>query len=237
MTGARMTGARILVVDDETQLRRALKRSLEGHGYAVREAEDGESALREFDAFKPDVLLLDLMLPDTTGVDICRELRRKYETPIIVLSVVGDEKAKVAALDEGADDYLTKPFGMDELLARVRVALRRGSTTRPQSGVITTGELSIDLERRTVHLGTEELRLTPTEYSLLKYLATNAGKVLTHPMILRAVWGAVYAEDTHVLRTYVNQLRAKLGDDSAAPRYIRTDPGIGYRFLAPNPVP
>jgi len=147
-----MTGARILVVDDETQLRRALKRSLEGHGYAVREAEDGESALREFDAFKPDVLLLDLMLPDTTGVDICRELRRKYETPIIVLSVVGDEKAKVAALDEGADDYLTKPFGMDELLARVRVALRRGSTTRPQSGVITTGELSIDLERRTVHV-------------------------------------------------------------------------------------
>ncbi len=235
MSGQR-GGPRILVVDDETQLRRALRRSLEGHGYDVSEAEDGESALIEFDAFKPDVLLLDLMLPDTSGVKICGELRRSYETPIIVLSVVGDEKAKVAALDEGADDYLTKPFSMDELLARIRVALRRGSTTRAQSGSISVGDLTIDLERRVVRLGVEELHLTPTEYSLLKYLATNAGKVLTHPMILRAVWGAEYADDTHVLRTYVNQLRAKLGDDAASPRYIRTDPGVGYRFLDPDPV-
>jgi two-component system KDP operon response regulator KdpE len=231
-----MTGARILVVDDETQLRLALRRSLEGHGYAVREAEDGAEAMREHDAFKPDLVLLDLMLPDTTGVEVCKQLRRSYQTPIIVLSVVGDEKAKVAALDEGADDYLTKPFGMDELLARVRVALRRGSSDRAQSSTITAGDLTIDLERRAVHLSGTELHLTPTEYSLLKYLATNAGKVLTHPMILRAVWGADYGEDTHVLRTYINQLREKLGDDPAAPRYIRTDPGVGYRFLDPEPV-
>jgi two-component system KDP operon response regulator KdpE len=230
MTGAARSGARILVVDDEAQLRRALRRSLEGHGYAVRESEDGEAALRDADAFKPDVILLDLMLPDMTGVDVCRELRRKYVTPIIVLSVVGDESAKVAALDEGADDYLTKPFGMDELLARVRVSLRRGSTSRAQSGVITAGDLTIDLERRRVLVAGDEIHLTPTEFTLLKYLATNAGKVLTHPMILRAVWGAEYATDTHVLRTCINQLRAKLHDDSASPRYIRTDPGVGYRF-------
>jgi two-component system KDP operon response regulator KdpE len=232
-----MTGPRILVVDDEAQLRRALRRSLEGHGYAVQEAEDGAGALREHDAFKPDVVLLDLMLPDTSGVDICRELRRSFKTPIIVLSVIGDEKAKVAALDEGADDYLTKPFGMDELLARLRVALRRGSSDRAQASRIVAGDLTIDLDRRRVRLGDRDIHLTPTEYSLLKYLATNGGKVLTHPMILRAVWGADYGEDTHVLRTYINQLREKLGDDPASPRYIRTDPGVGYRFADPAPIP
>jgi two-component system, OmpR family, KDP operon response regulator KdpE len=229
-----MSGPRILVVDDETQLRRALRRSLEGYGYDVREAEDGADGLREFDAFKPDVVLLDLMLPDMSGVDICRQLRQKYETPIIVLSVAEDEKTKVAALDEGADDYLTKPFGMDELLARIRVALRRGSTNRGQTSEIRAGELVIDLEHRAVRIRGDEVHLTPTEYTLLKYLATNAGKVLTHPMILRAVWGAEYSDDTHVLRTYINQLRAKLGDDPAAPRYIRTDAGVGYRFLDPE---
>ncbi|MEX2246723.1 MAG: response regulator transcription factor [Dehalococcoidia bacterium] len=231
-----MSGARILVVDDEAQLRLAVKRSLEGHGYTVREAEDGARALREFEAFRPDVVLLDLMLPDTSGVEVCRELRRAYETPIIVLSVAGDEKTKVAALDEGADDYLTKPFGMGELLARVRVALRRGNTSRGQSPIITSGDLTIDLEHRHVRVGTRKVRLTPTEYSLLKYLATNAGKVLTHPMILRAVWGGEYAEDRHLLRTYINQLRGKLGDDPARPRYIGTDAGVGYRFVE-APIP
>jgi two-component system KDP operon response regulator KdpE len=225
---------RILIVDDEAQLRRALTRSLEGHEYAVREAEDGAAALAAFEAFKPDVVLLDLMLPDMSGVDVCRELRRKHQTPVIILSVVGEEAAKVAALDEGADDYLTKPFGMDELLARIRVALRRGASDRAQQPVIATGGLVIDLERRSITLDGETVRLTPTEYSLLKYLALNAGKVLTHGMILREVWGAEYAEDTHVLRTCVNQLRAKLGDDPAAPRFIRTDPGIGYRFIEGN---
>lgn len=230
-----MSNPRILVVDDETQLRRALRRSLEGREYDVREADDGATGLREFDSFKPDVVLLDLMLPDMSGVDVCRELRRKHETPIIVLSVADEETTKVAALDEGADDYLTKPFGMDELLARIRVALRRGSTNRAQSAEISAGDLLINIEKRAVWLRGEELHLTPTEYTLLKYLATNAGKVLTHPMILRAVWGAEYADDTHVLRTYINQLRAKLGDAPGSPRYIRTDAGVGYRFLDPEP--
>jgi two-component system KDP operon response regulator KdpE len=225
---------RILVVDDEAQLRRALVRSLEGHDYAVREAEDGADALEAFDAFKPDVVLLDLILPDMSGVDVCRELRRKHATPIIILSVVGEEQAKVAALDEGADDYLTKPFGMDELLARVRVSLRRGASDRTQQPVISAAGLTVDLERRLVTLDGRELHLTPTEYSLLKYLALNEGKVLTHAMILREVWGAEYLDDTHVLRTCVNQLRSKLADDPASPRFIRTDPGVGYRFLPPD---
>jgi two-component system KDP operon response regulator KdpE len=223
--------ARVLVIDDEAQLRRAVTRSLEGYGYQVREAEDGAGALSAFEAFKPDVVLLDLMLPDMSGVQVCRELRRKHRTPIIILSVIGEEKMKVATLDEGADDYLTKPFGMDELLARIRVALRRGASDRTQQPVISLGGLVIDLERRAVVLDGEEVRLTPTEYSLLKYLTTNTGKVLTHAMILREVWGAEYAGDTHVLRTCINQLRAKLADDPASPRFIRTDPGVGYRFL------
>ncbi len=225
---------RILIVDDEPELRRALSRSLERHGYTVREAEDGASALSTFEAFKPDAVLLDLMLPDVTGVEVCAELRRKHRTPIIILSVVGEEKTKVAALDQGADDYLTKPFGMDELLARVRVALRRGASDRLQEPVISVGRLSIDLGRRLVTLDDRYVQLTPTEYSLLKCLALNAGKVLTHAMILREVWGAAYADDTHVLRTCVNQLRSKLGDDPASPRFISTDPGVGYRFPAPD---
>ena len=226
--------ARILVVDDEAQLRRAVTRSLEGHGYHVRGAEDGASALSAFEAFKPDVVLLDLMLPGMDGVTVCRELRGKHHTPIIILSVIGEEASKVAALDAGADDYLTKPFGMDELLARIRVALRRGTSDRAQEPVISLAGLVIDLGRRAVALDGREVRLTPTEYALLKYLTTNAGKVLTHAMILREVWGAEYAHDTHVLRTCVNQLRAKLGDDPSAPRFIRTDPGVGYRFLDPS---
>jgi len=222
--------ARVLVVDDEAQLRLAVKRSLEGHGYKVREADDGASALHAHDAFKPDVVLLDLVLPDMSGVDVCAQLRRLYDTPIIVLSVVGDAQTKVSALDAGADDYLTKPFGMDELLARMRAALRRIARPANES-TIRSGDLTIDLDRREVRVAGREVRLTPTEYSLLKYLASNAGRVLTHPMIQRGVWGNEYAEDTQNLRTYVNQLRSKLGDDSAAPRYIRTDPGVGYRFI------
>ncbi len=222
--------ARILVIDDEPQLRLAVKRSLEGHGYNVREASDGRGGIAAHEGFKPDVVLLDLMLPDMSGVEVCRELRRLYETPIIVLSVVGDEKTKVAALDAGADDYLTKPFGSDELLARIRVALRH--VARPSNAAtLRSGDLTIDFERREVRVAGREVRLTPTEYSLLKYLASNAGRVVTHPMILRGVWGNEYAEDTHNLRTYINQLRAKLGDDAASSKYIRTDAGVGYRFM------
>ncbi|HXH21341.1 MAG TPA: response regulator transcription factor [Dehalococcoidia bacterium] len=225
-----MSGARVLVVDDEPQLRRAVRRSLDGHGYDVREAEDARSALEAYQHFRPDVVLLDLMLPDMSGIEVCREMRHMRETPIIVLSVLGDEKAKVQALDQGADDYLTKPFGMDELLARIRVALRRAGAPRASDGAIHIGDLSIDPSRRRVTLAGADVHLTPTEYSLLLYLAGHAGKVLTHPMILRAVWGSEYEGDTHVLRTYINQLRAKLKDDPANPRYIRTDPGVGYRF-------
>jgi len=229
-----MSAPRILVADDETQLRRAVRRSLEGHGYAVREAEDGSSSLRELAAFKPDVVLLDLVMPDMSGVEVCRELRKASQVPVIVLSVVGEERRKVEALDAGADDYLTKPFGMDELLARIRVALRRGSADRMQASVIKTGDVQIDLERRDVRLNDELVHLTPTEYSLLKYLATNAGRVLTHPMILAAVWGSEYTSDVQLLRTFINQLRAKLGEDRDTPRYIYTDPGVGYRFAEPE---
>jgi two-component system KDP operon response regulator KdpE len=227
-----MSGARILVVDDEPQLRRSLARSLNGHGYEVREAADGAAARREIGAFKPDVVLLDLMLPDANGVDLCKEFRRTTQTPIIVLSIVGDDRAKVSALDEGADDYLTKPFSMDELLARVRVALRRVSADRlQQPAVVEAGVLSVDFSRRDVRIEGEPLHLTPTEFSLLKFLVANAGKVLTHPMILRGVWGDGYDSDSHLLRTYINQLRGKLG---AAASYIRTDPGVGYRFEPPE---
>jgi two-component system KDP operon response regulator KdpE len=229
-----MSAPRILVADDESQLRRAVRRSLEGHGYAVREAEDGSSSLRELAAFKPDVVLLDLVMPDMSGVDVCRELRKASQVPVIVLSVVGEERRKVEALDAGADDYLTKPFGMDELLARIRVALRRGSADRAQASVIKTGDLRIDLERRDVQLHGEPVHLTPTEYSLLKYLATNGGRVLTHPMILGAVWGPEYTSDVQLLRTFINQLRAKFGEDRDTPRYIYTDPGVGYRFAEPE---
>jgi len=225
-----VSGPRILVVEDEAQLRFALRRYLEESGYTVREVEDGAGALKEFAAFKPDVVLLDLMLPDTSGVDICREIRRGSETPIVVLSALGDDKTKVKALDEGADDYLTKPFSMEELFARIRVALRHGSSLRANQPVVKVGNLTIDLEHRLVTLRAREVHLSPTEYSLLKYLATHAGKVLTHPMILRAVWGVEYAADTAVLRTYINQLRAKLEDDPVRPSLIRTEPRVGYRF-------
>jgi two-component system KDP operon response regulator KdpE len=227
-----MSGPRILIVDDETQLRRAVRRSLEGHSYEVHEAEDGAGGLLEFRAYRPDVVLLDLMLPDIDGVEVCRQIRESSTTPVIILSVEGEERRKVEALDAGADDYLTKPFGAGELLARVRVALRRGSSERQQAAVIRAGGLVVDIERRSVTLDGHDIHLTPTEYALLKYLAVNAGKVLTHPMLLRAVWGPEYASDTQLLRTYINQLRTKLKDDPASPAYIRTDPGVGYRFEA-----
>jgi two-component system KDP operon response regulator KdpE len=226
-------GPRILVVEDEPQLRFALRRYLEESDYAVRAVEDGEAALREVGGFKPDVVILDLMLPGISGIEVCREIRRDYETPIVVLSALGDEKTKVQALDEGADDYLTKPFGMEELFARIRVALRHGSSLRANQPVVTVGDLRIDLERRRVTVADRDVHLTPTEYSLLKYLATHAGKVLTHPMILRAVWGEEYATDTTVLRTYITQLREKL-EPGQPLKFIGTEPRIGYRFAAPD---
>jgi two-component system KDP operon response regulator KdpE len=226
------SGPRVLVVEDEAQIRYALRRYLESNGYQVRESEDGACALREFDAFKPDVVLLDLMLPDFSGVDVVRQLRRQHETPIIVVSALGDERTKVSALDEGADDYLTKPFGMEELLARLRVALRHATGTSSKDARIVLGDLVLDADRRLVTLRGVEVHLTPTEYALLKYLASHAGKVLTHSMILQQVWGNGYT-DTSVLRTAINQLRAKLDDRPERP-LIRTEPRIGYRLLEPE---
>lgn len=223
------SGPRVLVVEDEAQIRYALRRYLESNGYQVREAEDGATALREFELFKPDVMLLDLMLPDMGGVDIVRGLRRTHATPIVVLSALGDERTKVRALDEGADDYLTKPVGMAELLARLRVALRHATRAPGKDARITVGDLVVDVERRRVTVQGNEVHLTPTEYALLKYLAVHAGKVLTHTMILREVWGAGYT-DTAVLRTAMNGLRAKLDAGAAGP-LIRTEPRIGYRLL------
>jgi two-component system KDP operon response regulator KdpE len=226
-----VSSPRILVVEDESQLRFALVRYLQEHEYTVAGSEDGASALRAFGTFRPDVVLLDLMLPDTTGVDVCRQIRLSSQTPIIVLSALGDERTKVQALDEGADDYLTKPFAMEELLARIRVALRHGSSHRPSQPVISSGPVKIDLERRAVAVRGEAVHLTPTEYDLLKYLATNAGKIVTHPMTLRAVWGGNYSGDTAILRTFINQLRAKLEDDPERPKLILTEPRVGYRFV------
>jgi two-component system, OmpR family, KDP operon response regulator KdpE len=229
-----MSGARVLVVEDEPQLRFALRRYLEESGYQVRLAEDGTAAFAEFASFRPDIVLLDLMLPDSDGVEICKRIRSTTDTPIVVLSALGDEKTKVLALDEGADDYLTKPFGMDELAARIRVALRHSGSNRPGATVVTHGDLTVDLDKRLVTAWGNEVHLTPTEYDLLKYLVTNPGKVLTHPMILRAVWGAEYSQDTGVLRTAMNQLRNKLHDDPGHPSFILTEPRIGYRFLTPG---
>ena len=226
------SGPRVLVVEDEAQIRYALRRYLESNGYRVREAVDGGSALREFEAFKPDVTLLDLMLPDVSGVEVVRELRKQHVTPIVVVSALGDEKTKVTALDEGADDYLTKPFGMEELLARLRVALRHATGSSSKDAKIVLGDLVLDADRRLVTLRGAEVHLTPTEYALLKYLASHAGKVLTHSMILQQVWGAGYT-DTAVLRTAINQLRAKLDDRSEKP-LIRTEPRIGYRLVEPE---
>jgi two-component system KDP operon response regulator KdpE len=228
-----MDRARILIADDEPQLRRTVRLALERHGYAVREAATGKEAIAEFARYRPDVLLLDLVLPDLTGVEVCREIRRFQHQPIIVLSVVQDEGMKIAALDAGADDYVTKPFGIGELLARVRVALRRGATERVQLPVIEANGLSLDLERHRVSVDEREVHLTPTEFSLLRYLATNAGRLLTHNMILKAVWAEKDDADAHVIRTYINQLRSKLGDDDtrSGHRFIATEPAIGYRFI------
>ncbi len=229
------SGARVLVVEDEPQLRFALRRYLEERGYGVREAADGASALEIYAAQKPDIVLLDLMLPDISGVDVCKAIRRDGTTPIIVLSALGDERTKVEALEEGADDYLTKPFGMNELIARIRVALRHqtGSGVEP---VLQVGDLTMDLDHRMVSIAGREVHLTPTEYNLLRYLVTNAGKVLTHPMILRAVWGPEYTDDTAVLRTCITQLRDKLEGDQAT-KYIQTEPRVGYRFRMPELEP
>ena len=226
-----MSGARVLVVEDEPQMLRSLRLILTGHDYDVAAAATGEAALEELARRLPDVILLDLMLPDLDGLEVCRRVRERAAVPIIVLSARGEESTKVQALDVGADDYLTKPFGAQELLARLRVALRHAAGARG-AAVIEAGALRVDLGRRAVSLAGREVALTPKEYDVLKYLMTNAGRVLTHTLILRAVWGGEYAAETQYLRNIVLSLRRKLEPDPARPLYILTEPGVGYRFQA-----
>ena len=224
---------RVLVVDDEPQILRALQTSLRGAGYEVDTAESAKQALTAAAVRVPDAVILDLVLPDGRGTDVCRELRTWTTVPVIVLSVVGDESEKVAALDAGADDYVTKPFGIDELLARLRAAMRRvDASSEP---VVRVGELVVDLEKRAVSFAGKAVQLTPHEFRLLALLARNEGKLLTHKVILREVWGRAYDGESHYLHVYVSQLRRKLEPDPTRPRYIVTEPGAGYRLVAPNP--
>lgn len=223
---------RVLVVDDEPQIRRALRTSLEAHGYEVQTVGTGEEAVIGAAESAPELMLLDLGLPDLDGTEVIRRVRGFTELPIIVLSVRDAQQDKVAALDAGADDYVTKPFAMEELLARARAAMRRAQPGEPVAPTMRFGALEMDLGRRLVVLDGETLRLTPTEYQLLEAFATHPGKLLTHQWLLRKVWGQGYGTETTYLRTYVRALRKKLGDDAQAPQLIVTEPGVGYRWIA-----
>ena len=225
----------VLVVDDEPQIVRALKTSLEASDYGVISAGMGEEALALAAAQEPDLIVLDLGLPDLDGAEVIRRLRTWTETPVIVLSVRDGQDDKIDALDAGADDYVTKPFDVEELLARMRATLRRTSNDQTTAPILRTGDLEIDLARHLVRRGNELVHLTPTEYALVEAMATNPGKLLTHQWLLRKVWGQGYATESHYLHVYVRQLRQKLGDDSTMPRLIITEPGVGYRWT-PEPV-
>jgi two-component system KDP operon response regulator KdpE len=220
---------RVLVVDDEKAIRRYLRAALNAQGSVVIEASSGEEALRSAAVDHPDVVILDLGLPDLEGVEVVRRMREWTEVPIIILSVREQESDKIAALDAGADDYLTKPFGTGELMARIRAALRR-TTHQENEPIIELNKLKIDLARRQVTVAGVEISLTPTEYDILRLLAQNSGKVLTHRQLLQNVWGHAYGEDLHLLRVNISNLRRKIEPDSTRPYYIQTEPGVGYRL-------
>jgi len=223
---------RILVIDDEPQIRRLLRTSLGAQGYRVSEAAGGAEGIEAVRVEKPDLVILDLGLPDMEGLDVIARLRAGSPVPIVVLSVRDDERGKVAALDLGADDYVTKPFGMDELVARVRAALRHRLQAQGDAPIFQTGELKVDLVRRIVTLRGAEVKLSAREYDLLSLLVRHAGRVLTHSFILREVWGPAHADDVQYLRVYVRHLREKLEADPTRPRYILTETGVGYRLQA-----
>jgi two-component system KDP operon response regulator KdpE len=219
----------VLVVDDERAIRRFLNVSLNAHGYVVFDASTGEEALNAAMTHRPDLIILDLGLPDIEGTEVTRRLRQWTQVPIIILSVREQEADKIAALDAGADDYLTKPFGIGELMARMRVTLRR--TTQPMfSSIFQVDALTIDLGRRRVTIEENEISLTPTEYNILRTLAQNAGKVVTHRQLLRQVWGANYESEMHILRVNISNLRRKIETNPNRPNYILTEPGVGYRL-------
>jgi two-component system, OmpR family, KDP operon response regulator KdpE len=223
---------RVLVIDDEPQIRRALRTSLSAHGYEVETQGTGEGGLVATAESAPDVILLDLSLPDLDGTEVLRRLRGFSRVPVIILSVRESQQEKVAALDAGADDYVTKPFGIEELLARLRATLRRTRPEEEPSPRMHFDGLDVDLSRRLVTLDGTRVHLTPTEYALLEAMVSNPGKLLTHVWLLRRVWGQGYGQESHYLRVYVRALRRKLGDDAAAPRLILTEPGVGYRWIA-----
>lgn len=225
------SGPRVLVIDDEAQIRRFLRISLEANGYEVHEVANGLDGIGRAAQLRPDLIILDMGLPDIDGLEVLRRLREWTTTPAIILSVRDADDDKVAALDAGADDYLTKPFSLEELMARMRVA-QRHTNPGPQSHLFTAGAVTVDLSRRQVTRNGEAVKLTPTEYALLRLLIQHAGRVLTHKQILREVWGPEYVEETHYLRVYFAQLRQKLEEDPSLPRLILTEPGVGYRLAA-----
>jgi two-component system, OmpR family, KDP operon response regulator KdpE len=221
---------RVLVVDDEPQITRVLRTGLASHGYDVRTASDGDEAFEAFASWEPDLVVTDLSMPRSNGLELCRRIRSVSNVPVIVLSVKGEERTKVDALDAGADDYVTKPFGMDELMARIRATLRRVAPPALEAATIEAGDFSVDLEARTVEVRGTPVRLTPKEFELLVFLIRNAGKVLTHQVLLKAVWGGGHSEQVEYLRVFVGQLRKKVELDPSHPAYVLTEPWIGYRF-------
>jgi two-component system KDP operon response regulator KdpE len=227
-----VNGARVLVVDDEPQILRALELKLNAAGYSVETAATASEGLMKASMRPPEAIILDVLLPDGRGTDVCRQIRGWSAAPILVLSAVGEEKEKIEALDAGADDYVTKPFSGDELLARLRAALRRaGPATEP---VLEIGALRIDLDKRAVTMDGRPVPLSPIEYDLLRLLAANEGKLLTHPTILREIWGPAYRVESNYLHVYISHLRRKLEPDPARPRYILNQPGVGYRLVDPT---
>jgi two-component system, OmpR family, KDP operon response regulator KdpE len=231
-----MNSATILVVDDEPQIRRVMRTTLASQGYIIAEAKSGEEALESFRDEKPDLVLLDVNMPGMGGMEACREIREHSDVPIIMLTVRNTEKDKVQALDAGADDYVVKPFGIEELLARIRAALRRVTSAEIPPAIVSAA-LQIDFESRKVIVQGKPVRLTPKEFGLLRQLVANAGKPLTHRSLLQAVWGPDYGEETEYLRVFVNQLRKKIEPDPRHPRFIRTEPWVGYRFELPARSP
>ena len=223
---------RILVVDDESQITRVLRTSLSSRGYDIRVANDGETALEIMKDWTPDLVITDLSMPNMDGLELCRRLRLSTKIPIIVLSVKGEEKTKVQALDAGADDYVTKPFGIEELLARVRANLRRAPAADDGQALIEIGDFRIDLAAHKVAVRRQDIHLTPKEFDLLVYMARHPGKVVTHRNLLSAIWGGQSTEQVEYLRVFVGQLRKKLEPETSSPRYIVTEPWVGYRFEA-----
>jgi two-component system KDP operon response regulator KdpE len=222
----------VLVIEDEPQIRRFLRATLAHHGYRLIEAINAQEGLAHAATYNPALIILDLGLPDLDGLDVTRQVREWSDVPILVLSARGQEQDKIAALDAGADDYLTKPFGVGELLARMRVALRHAqqAVDASEEPIFEAGDLKVDLARRQVTVASEEVHLTPIEYNLLKTLVQHAGKVVTQTQLLKEVWGPAYAEESHYLRVYMSQLRHKIEADPARPRYLLTEPGVGYRL-------